>query len=172
MKNNIKTISVFVFLFFISIEAHSQINNNSLFLIIDKQNNSVRIKNDTNFTISYKYENENKNWALRLGHYNIFEYKQNLFRYLLPEEMITEYTRRGSVHEVKAFFKKLDSLDSEQISRYFRLYYPPYFYEYLDGQKFLTQKRWNIFFVFKSDLSKKYVTCYEVSLTQMTMEEE
>ena len=173
MKNNIKTTSVILFIFLVTIKGFSQVNNNSLFLLVDKEKDSVYFLNDEEGDrIRYDYPNEKQNWQLYLQHAYFPNYKGNSFRYLLPKEMMSEYIRRGNMQEIKPFFKKLDSLDRGEVSKYIRLHYPPYFYEYLDGQKFRTQRRRNIFFVFKSDLEEKYVTCYEVSLNQTTMLEE
>ena len=150
--------------------AFSQSISNSLFLVVDKKTDSITrgSKDSTNF--KYFHTNEKKNWGISLSHIYVSGADQNNFRYLLPNEMIPELERKGNLEDIKPFMIKLNHFNFKELAQFFSKHYS-YYYEYLYRSRKKTYKRYNIFIVFKSDLDKTFVPCYEMSLLQIRITE-
>lgn len=150
----------------------AQINKNSLFLIIDDNDPAIRLKeSDTEHKIFYNYWNEENQWSMQLDYVNVADYKGSNFKYLLPKGMMEEYIRRGNAINIDTFFNTLRDFSEREAAKHISLRYPSYCYRYMEGDKFRTDWRRNIFFVFKSTLSNRDVVCYEVNLYLMSKEE-
>ena len=152
----------FVLLFFIQTISAQSISN-SLYLVVDRQKDSIieGSKNPINF--KYYHFNEKKNWYLQLSHTYVPEIVQNNYKYLLPKEMINELERKGNLQEIQLFMHKLNDNNYKELSQFFSKHYS-YYYEYLEKSRKKTYKRYNIFIIFKSDLDTTFVPCYEMSL--------
>lgn len=144
--------------------AFSQSISNSLFLVVDKQTDTIIQENEnSNVKIKYYHVNKSKNWNLGLRHINSSNNFQNNFRYLLPKEMISELERKGNLEDIQSFMIKLNHFNFKELAQFFSKHYS-YYYEYLYKSRKKTYKRYNIFIIFKSDLDKTFVPCYEMSL--------
>ena len=170
---NKSMINIFIvlYLFLVSTSINSQSINKSLFLLVDRKTDSIYENGKSSLRIRYRHFNEKQNWVLNLEHINIPNDKRNHFRYLLPKEMVKEFVRKGNVREIKLFMRELDTLRLKELGNYFKVRYL-YFYEYLKKNQYKTQRRYNVFLFFKSDLEKEYIPFYEVSLTKFTTEEQ
>lgn len=158
-----KYISIIVIILFFKI-SNSQSLTNSLFLVVDKHKDTViQINKKSNVNIEYYHFNEQKNWNLSLRHQNSPNNVHNNYIYLLPKEMITELERKGNVKDIRPFMLELNNFNYKELNQYFSMHYS-YYYEYLEKSRKKTYKRYNIFIIFKSDLTKEYIPCRELSL--------
>lgn len=162
-------ISLIIFIFFVKC-AFSQSISNSLFLVVDKKTDSITRGSKDSINFKYFHSNEKKNWGISLSHIYVSGADQNNFRYLLPKEMISELERKGNLENITPFMTKLKNYNNKEVSQFFSKHYS-YYYEYLEGNIKKTYKRYNIFIIFKSDLVKTFVPCYEMSLIQIRITE-
>lgn len=153
--------------------AFSQSISNSLFLVVDKKTDSIRIDSKDSINFKYFHSNKTKNWGISLSHIYVPGADQNNYRYLLPKEMISELERKGNLEDIKPFLIKLNNYNNKEVSQFFSKHYS-YYYEYLQKSSKKTYKRYNIFMIFKSDIANSnfYVPCYEVSLSIIRMVEQ
>jgi hypothetical protein len=166
-----KNYFLIIILLFGVINVYSQSVSNNLYLVIDQKNDTILRENPkSNTKIEYYQINKKKNWNLSLRHIYSPNYVKNNYRYQLPSVMVEQLMNNGNVTDIKTFLKKFDKLSYKKLSQYLSIHYS-YYYEYLDGHLKKTYKRYNIFLIFKSDLKKKYVPCYEVSLILSRMVE-
>ncbi|QSS98051.1 hypothetical protein [Psychroflexus sp. ALD_RP9] len=167
MKNYIALI---IIIFFVKC-AFSQSISKSLFLVVDRQTDTIIQHNEnSNVKIKYYHVNKSKNWNLGLRHINSPNNFQNNFRYLLPKEMVSELERKGNLEDIKPFMIKLNNYNNKEVSQFFSKHYS-YYYEYLQKGRKKTYKRYNIFIIFKSDLEKTFVPCYEMTLLKSRITE-
>ncbi len=132
-------------LILISNTISAQTVTKSIFLLVDRETDSIYENDHPGVKIRYNYFNIKQNFSLNLDYVNIPNYKGNHFIYLLPKEMIDEYKRIGNLQEITTFFDKFNVLSRKEKKVYLRLLCTPYFYEYLDGEKLRRQKRFNVF---------------------------
>lgn len=144
---------------------YSQIPNNTLFLIIDKSNKLVEVDNKEKIKINYTVRNEEHNWYSYIYFINKPKYLKNHIKYLLPKEMFSEFKDRGNVLTSNKFETMLMPLKWREARDLIKLRYPRYYYEFFDGPELKKDLRYGIFLVFKSDLEKDFIECYEASLT-------
>lgn len=147
----------------ISTIAFSQISKNSLVILV-KEKDSVYINDETFVKMRYEYRNNNEGWWLLFDHVYGENYNENNFQILLPNKTVNQYQKNGNIVTTDELEHRLDALNLDNASKYMRLNYPPYYYEYLDDNVYKTQRRFNIFLLKESDLQNDYVPLYEVSL--------
>ena len=156
---------VITFLLVLSLtEVYSQNVKNNLYLLLDRKQDTIIENEESNFKMKYVFVNSEKNWHLRLAHkYSEDHGMRNHYRYELPNQMIKELKRNGNILKIKALIAKIDSFNIAEAKEFFRLHYS-YYYDYVYKSRYRTYRRYNLFLIFKSDLDKKYVPCYEVSV--------
>lgn len=165
MKN---CISIIIFILFVKC-TFAQSVSNSLFLVVDRENDTVFLKGKTTKNFRYNNSNEKMNWNLSLYHNHIPNSVYNNYKYLLPKEMIIELKRKGNLEDIQLFMAKLNDFNIKELGQFFSKHYS-YYYEYLEKSRKKTFKRYNIFIVYKSDLDKTFVPCYEMSLLKSRIE--
>ncbi|MFD0932614.1 hypothetical protein ACFQ0R_08420 [Psychroflexus salinarum] len=143
--------------------AFSQSISTSLFLVVDKKTDSIKVSNKDSINFKYSHFNKKKNWLISMSHIYVSGADQNNYRYLLPKEMISELERKGNLEDIQPFMIKLNHFNFKELAQFFSKHYS-YYYEYLYRSRKKTYKRYNIFIIFKSDLDKTFVPCYEMSL--------
>lgn len=156
---------VITFLLVLSLtEVYSQNVKNNLYLLFDDKKDMKIEKDKSNLTMKYYFENRKKNWYLRLEHKYLDDdgYRNN-YRYDLPKQMIQELNDNGNIMTLKALTTKIESLNIAKTKAFFRLHYS-YYYDYIKKRRYRTYRRYNVFLIFKTDMDKKYVPCYEVSV--------
>ncbi|WP_394907148.1 hypothetical protein [uncultured Mesonia sp.] len=166
MKN---CISIIIFILFVKC-TFAQAVSKSLFLVVDRRIDSIIQENgNSNVKIKYYHVNKRKNWYLSLRHTNFPKNFQNNYKYSLPKEMITELKRKGNLEDIQLFMAKLNDFNIKELGQFFSKHYS-YYYEYLEKNRKKTFKRYNIFIVFKADLEKTFVPCYEMALLKSRIE--
>lgn len=165
MKN---CISIIIFILFVKC-TFAQAVSNSLFLVVDRENDTVFLKGKTTKNFRYNNSNEKMNWNLSFYHNHIPNSVYNNYKYLLPKEMIIELKRKGNLEDIQLFMAKLNDFNIKELGQFFSKHYS-YYYEYLEKNRKKTFKRYSIFIVFKSDLDKTFVPCYEMSLLKSRIE--
>ncbi|WP_271769548.1 hypothetical protein [Aquimarina algiphila] len=150
---------------------YAQVPSNSLFLIANKESDSIKISNrpeNTKIDLRVTGGGEKGEWKINMNHYNIENGHRNLFRYLLPKEMVQNFIRKRNAIPLKKFIQQIHPLDITSIHKQIRL--RSYYYEYLDGNVYKTDLRQNIFLIFESDLNNKFVECYELDVLSYSNE--
>ena len=165
MKN---CISIIIFILFVKC-TFAQAVSKSLFLVVDRKSDTFFLKGKTRKNFRYNYSNEKRNWNLSLYHNHISNSVYNNYKYSLPKEMITELKRKGNLEDIQLFMAKLNDFNIKELGQFFSKHYS-YYYEYLEKNRKKTFKRYNIFIVFKADLDKTFVPCYEVALLKSRIE--
>ncbi|MGO2103170.1 MAG: hypothetical protein ACTH5N_03480 [Psychroflexus halocasei] len=164
-----KLIYLFILLFFAQTICAQSISN-SLFLVVDKQTDSIKVSSKDSINFKYYHFNKKKNWLINLSHIYVPGADQNNYKYLLPKEMISELGRKGNLEDIQAFMAKLNHFNYKELAQFFIKHYS-YYYEYLQKSRKKTYKRYNIFIIFKSDLDKTFVPCYEMTLLKSRITE-
>ena len=158
-----KIITVLLLFITSSLQLLGQNVKNNLYLLIDKEDMLIESEK-SDLTMKYYFENRENNWYLRLTHlYSDDNGYRNHYRYDLPNQMIDELQRNGNIIQTRTLTKKIGSLNIAKAKAFFRLHYS-YYYDYVYKSRYRTYRRYNVFLIFKSDMDKKYVPCYEVSV--------
>ena len=158
----LKILILFVFITSTSYLSGQNVKNN-LYLLIDKEDMLIESEK-SDLTMKYYFENRENNWYLRLTHlYSDDNGYRNHYRYDLPNQMIGELQVNRNVMKINTLTNKLRSLNIAKAKAFFRLHYS-YYYDYVYKSRYRTYRRYNVFLIFKSDMDKKYVPCYEVSV--------
>lgn len=162
---NILTILSFLFV----IELSAQINPNTLFLVVSKNNPKYRNSLDFGtFTAkAYTIDNAANNWnASFIYHKNDMYDFSSQYVLLLPQSMFHYFKTQNNVLFVKTEEPKWLKMDLNRFSYYFsdeRFHYTEIYYNKID-KKYVTQHKYNLFIIEEEDLEKDYIPCYEVSM--------
>lgn len=160
-----KKIFLLSVIFLLNIKVLAQIPDNTLFLIVNKEQDSLRFTTKPNYSLiefSTYQGTEPDAWTLYLMNVNNNkkDIKINLFNYLLPQEMIKDYIQKGNVITFKQFKKKINPLDYDALNKIIES--RSYQYTCMVKGKKESHKRYNIFLIFDTDLDKRFVECYQL----------
>lgn len=162
-----KLIVIFLCISFAKIQA--QINPNTLFLVINKDNPHYLEINNSYVSMKV-YTIDNPTPYLWRANFSYFSKATADYpaRYILtlPKKMLNDFKQRQKVLFVKEEEPKWYKMTFDEFSKTIS-YLAPYYTEIFfndDSQKYETEKRYNIFIIKEEDYEKDHIPCYETLL--------